>query len=77
MAERTPVYLDFANGALTEFGATDTISPSRTSGVFPVNSVALNTDNVNPATSLGYGTWSSLGSNTIGVTTVYYFKRTA
>lgn len=77
MAERTPVYLDFANGELTEFGDSDTISPSRVSGSLPVNNVIMNTDNVNPALNLGYGTWTSLGSATVGVTTVYYFKRTA
>lgn len=76
MAERTPLYLDFANGELTEFATDDTIAAIRIASAFPVNSVVMNTDNVDPALQLG-GTWTSLGSNTIGVTTVYYYKRTA
>ena len=41
---------------------------------FPVNSVVCRSTNTAPA--LG-GTWTSIGSQTVGSTTVYYFKRTA
>lgn len=76
MAERVPTYLDFASGAIVEFASTDTIAPSRIVSAYPVNSVVMNTDNVNPGLQLG-GTWSALGTATVGVTTIYYFKRTA
>lgn len=72
-----PLYLDFASGELQptvdDTGATSDIVP----GLLSINYVAMNTDNSDPATSLGYGTWTSLGSSTIGATTVYYYKRTA
>jgi hypothetical protein len=42
-----------------------------------VNGIYINSDNVNPATPLGYGTWSLLGTQTIGTTPVYYWQRTA
>jgi hypothetical protein len=67
----TPVYLDFANGSLEEIPTNDVVI-----GVVPVNYVVMNTDNSDPATYMGYGTWTSLGNNTIGATTVYYYKRT-
>lgn len=45
---------------------------------FPaVNDVVSNTDHINPATKYGFGTWSELGSQTIGSTVVYFYKRTA
>lgn len=117
MAERIPLYLDFANGNVIEFAEGDTLPATNVSGVtaftslsdtpssysgkemylvrvasgetelefvdpvsilgagFPVGAVYMNTDNVNPDYLFG-GTWVSLGSNTIGSTTVYYFERT-
>lgn len=43
---------------------------------FPApNDVVTNTDNTNPAIKYGFGVWSLLGSQVIGSTTVYYFKR--
>jgi hypothetical protein len=35
---------------------------SNLSMIYPINSVIINTDNVSPATSLGCGSWSSLGT---------------
>lgn len=43
---------------------------------FPaVNDVVTNTDNINPSTKYGFGSWVYLGSQTIGTTPVYYYKR--
>lgn len=42
----------------------------------PVSSVYLSTTNTNPNTSLG-GTWTSIGSISIGTTTVYGWERTS
>lgn len=39
----------------------------------PVGTVVMLTTNVAPPV----GTWSNIGSQTIGSTTVYYFERTA
>ena len=70
MAERVPLYLDFASGEIREINEDDSLT------TFPINSVVMNTDDADPATYLG-GAWSSLGSATIGVTTVYYYQRIA
>lgn len=69
-----PVYLDFASGTLLPVNAA---SSDIIIGVFPTNYVVMNTDNSDPGVYLGYGTWVSLGSSVIGVTTIYYYKRTA
>ena len=45
--------------------------------IFPVGSVYVSTVNTNPATLMGVGTWSQIGSSTISSTTIYYWKRTA
>lgn len=43
---------------------------------FPaVGDVVSNVDNTNPNIKYGFGTWTSLGTQTIGTTTVYFFKR--
>ena len=73
MAEKTPVYLDFANGQIVEFSETDFI-PAANVELVPTGFVVTRTLNVNPS-DLGYGTWDYLGSAVIGVTTVYYFVR--
>ena len=78
MAERTPIYLDFAEGKVVELASSDTIPVSNipTGYIHAVNNVIMNTTNINPSGTLGYGSWTSLGSGTIGATTVYYFERT-
>lgn len=44
---------------------------------FPaINDVVSNTDHVNPSTKYGFGTWVELGTQTIGTTTVWFYKRT-
>jgi hypothetical protein len=45
--------------------------------LYPIASVYQETANVNPATTLDYGTWVLLGNQVIGVTTTYYWERTA
>lgn len=65
---QTPVYLDFLNGQLVE--APDGVALKN---VLPYDYVVCNTSNTDPANDLGYGTWTYLGSQTIGVTTVYYY----
>ena len=45
--------------------------------LFPVGSIYTTPGNTNPNSLIGIGTWSSLGSTTIGSTTVYFWKRTA
>jgi len=72
MATRTPVYLDFAEGRMIEVPSTDTIPTSNVQ--LPIGYVVANTTNTDPATELGYGYWVSLGSQTIGATTVYYYE---
>jgi hypothetical protein len=74
MAVRTVTYIDFAEGKIKSFETGDTISPEVVQGVVPANYVVMNTTNTDPATDLGWGTWSYLGSQTIGVTTVYYYE---
>lgn len=44
---------------------------------WPVGAVYMTTTATNPSIELDYGTWSNLGSLTIGTTTVYAWKRTA
>lgn len=44
---------------------------------FPVGIVITLDSNTDPATILGFGTWSYLGTQTIGTTSIYYFSRTA
>lgn len=44
--------------------------------MYPVGAVYTNTSNVDPATILG-GTWTSIGTQTVGTSTVYYYERTA
>jgi hypothetical protein len=44
-------------------------------GSWPVGSVMPTAVNTNPNTLVGFGTWTSLGTQTIGSTTVYYWKR--
>lgn len=46
-------------------------------GAIPVSGVYTTTVTTNPATLLGYGTWTSLGSVNFGTTPVYAWKRTA
>ena len=72
MAERVPMYLDFAEGRMTEVHSTDTIPASNVQ--LPIGYVVSNTTNTNPVTELGYGTWDNLGSLTVGSTTVYFFE---
>lgn len=72
MAERIPMYLDFEEGRMTAIPSTDTIPASNFQ--LPIGYVVSNTTNTDPATELGYGYWVSLGSQTIGATTVYYFE---
>ena len=47
--------------------------------MYPVNSVYLSSASAKPAilSASGAGTWNSIGSFTIGTTTVYAWKRTA
>ena len=52
------------------------INASLINQVYPVESVYLSTRNFDPATLFG-GTWIKLGSDIIGSTSVYYYKRTA
>lgn len=78
MAERNIKYFDTETGLWTDFTSSDTIPATAVPGdveFFPVGYVVINTDNSDPATALGYGDWQSLGSGTIGVTTVYYYER--
>jgi hypothetical protein len=44
--------------------------------LWPVNSIYTNMSNVDPGTELGFGTWVSLGTLTIGTTVTYHWKRT-
>lgn len=75
MAERTPTYIDFANGEVKELETGDSIPPSMFQ--LPIGYVVSNTTNTDPATELGYGTWDALGSLTVGTTTVYFFENIA
>lgn len=43
--------------------------------IYPVHSVYASTSSTNPSSILG-GAWSSIGSATVGSTTVYYFEKT-
>lgn len=47
------------------------------SALYPIGNVYTETQNVNPNSTLGMGTWNNIGSQTIGTTTVYYWERTA
>lgn len=73
MAQRVLLYLDFENGAVTEMQSGDEVPLLN----LPIGYVISNTDNSDPGTSLGYGAWSYLGSQTIGSRTVYYYERIA
>lgn len=73
MAERTLYYLDFDAGEFKPLEDGDVATNLQV----PIGYVVMNTTNTDPATELGYGTWSALGSNTIGATTVYYFENIA
>lgn len=72
MAERVPLYLDFAEGKLIEVPSTDTIPASNVQ--MPIGYVYVTTLSKDPADDLGYGYWVLLGSQTIGSTTVYYYE---
>jgi hypothetical protein len=71
-----PLYLNFSTGEVEPVVNDDGSTSDVVAGLMPLNYVVMNTDNTNPATYLGYGTWTSLGSATVGVTTIYYYKRT-
>lgn len=70
--ERVPTYLDFTEGRITEVPSTDSLPASNVQ--LPIGYVVMNTTNTDPADDLGYGYWVSLGSQTIGATTVYYYE---
>ena len=72
MAERIPTYIDFASGELVNVATADTLPLSNVQ--LPIGYVVSNTTNTDPATELGYGNWTALGSQTIGATTVYYYE---
>lgn len=74
MAVRTVTYLDFAAGEIKSFETGDTISPEVVGGIYPVGYVVMNTTNTDPATELGFGTWTMIGTQVIGAVTVYYFE---
>lgn len=71
MAERLLYYLDFEAGEFKPLDEGDVATNLQ----LPLGYVVANTSNTDPATELGYGYWLSLGSQTIGATTVYYFER--
>lgn len=78
MAERNIKYFDTLTGLWTDFTASDTIPATAVPlniEIFPIGYVVMNTDNSDPATDFGYGSWQSLGSSTIGATTVYFYER--
>ena len=43
---------------------------------FAIGSIMMTDNNTNPGTTMG-GTWSSVGTITVGSSTIYYWKRTA
>lgn len=73
MAERTPLYLDFYNGEVTEIPDGDSLPAS--SYQFPIGYVLINTTNTDPFDDLGYGAWTARGSASQGGTTIYYWQR--
>ena len=77
MAERVATYLDFENGNLVEMAEDDTIPTKNLANVIPANYVVMNTTNTDPFDDYGFGSWTYLGSQTIGATTVYYYQNTA
>lgn len=62
-------------GGASQVALVSDLSP--TSDSWPVGCVYLETANVNPNTTFGFGTWGSLGTLTVGTTTVYVWNRTA
>ena len=54
-----------ANVTLSYNDASNTLTISASGGAFPVGAIYINVTGVNPASELGYGTWSAFGTGRV------------